>query len=236
MRHLAILTASVVALAVLAPSAAMAQAAVDPHALDELIAPKQTTHAAPPPRKPAVKPPAVAVPYKPTPPVTTAPPAVVVPVAPPPPPVLPPPIEVPVRAAPPAPPPPIATDAPGNFSKIPSGLRITFGTGRADLNPDTAAALRTLAHTAASGTDTAFNITAFAAGTPDDPSSARRLSLSRALAARSVLIAEGVLSIRIYVKALGAVAQSGADAPPDRTDVTIAASPAASPPTQKAAQ
>ena len=43
-----------------------------------------------------------------------------------------------------------------------------------------------------SGGNTSFNVVAYAAGTPEDPSTARRLSLSRALAVRSALIADGV--------------------------------------------
>ena len=43
-----------------------------------------------------------------------------------------------------------------------------------------------------------FNVMAYAAGTPEDPSTPRRLSLSRALAVRRVLMADGVASARIY--------------------------------------
>jgi outer membrane protein OmpA-like peptidoglycan-associated protein len=64
-------------------------------------------------------------------------------------------------------------------------------------------------------------VSAFAAGTPEDPSTARRVALSRALAVRSVLIAEGVPSARIYVKALGASSPTAAEGPADRVDVTV---------------
>jgi outer membrane protein OmpA-like peptidoglycan-associated protein len=143
-----------------------------------------------------------------------------VPLAPPPAPVLPPPVIVPTR--PPAPPPPIPVNAnaPGVVEQIPDGLRITFGDGRADLNPATESALRTLAHAAPA--DASFTVAAFAPGTPDDPSTPRRLSLSRALTIRSVLIAEGIASERIYVKALG-TGHGIADGPADRADVTTAA-------------
>ena len=66
---------------------------------------------------------------------------------------------------------------------------------------------------------------AWSAGTPDDPSTPRRLSLARALAVRAVLISEGVASPRIYVRALGA---DGGD-PPDRAEITRAAAPAPAP-------
>lgn len=146
------------------------------------------------------------------------------PAVPPPPPVLPPPIEVPFRPVEPPSSAPVATDAPGGFEKIPGGLRITFGNGRADLNPNTLAALKTLAHTATPGSNTVFNVTGYAAGAPDDPSTPRRLSLSRAVAVRGVLMGEGVASTQIYVKALGA-ALPAQEMPADRVDITSAIGP-----------
>jgi hypothetical protein len=106
-------------------------------------------------------------------------------------------------------------------------VRVTFGAGRSDLNPQTDAALKGLAHDAPQGT---FNVMAYAAGPADDPSTARRLSLSRALAVRSVLIFEGIPSVRIYVRALGS---NAGDGPIDRVDVTRATTtpaPSAPPP------
>jgi hypothetical protein len=47
---------------------------------------------------------------------------------------------------------------------------------------------------------------------------ARRSSLARGLAVRGALIADGVSSTRIYVRALGSAAGGG---PADRVDVTI---------------
>jgi outer membrane protein OmpA-like peptidoglycan-associated protein len=112
-------------------------------------------------------------------------------------------------------------DAPGEVERTAAGLRVTFGSDRADLNAATASAVRDLAHSAAG--DSSFNVTAYAAGTPDDPSSTRRLSLSRALAVRGILIAEGIPSVRIYVKALGAASPSIAEGPADRVDVAVSA-------------
>jgi hypothetical protein len=57
---------------------------------------------------------------------------------------------------------------------------------------------------------------------PEDPSSPRRLSLARALTVRSVLIAQGFASTRIYVKALGATTPALAEGPPDRVDIVVA--------------
>src|ERR1019366_6816770 len=118
-------------------------------------------------------------------------------------PVIPPAVGGPVRPAPPPMPAAVVANAPGSATAIPDGLRVTFGTDRTDLNPATDSALRALVHDAATtpGASTTFTVTAFAAGTPEDPSTPRRLSLARALAVRSVLINEGIASIRIYVKA-----------------------------------
>jgi outer membrane protein OmpA-like peptidoglycan-associated protein len=141
--------------------------------------------------------------------------------------VLPPPLVVPTRPPAPPPPNPIAAGAPGLVEPIADGVRITFGDSRADLNPATESALRTLAHTAPA--DATFTVAAFAPDIPDDPSTPRRLSLSRALAVRSVLIAEGIASERIYVKALGGGPDIAAG-PANRADVTTAAtSPQAKP-------
>jgi outer membrane protein OmpA-like peptidoglycan-associated protein len=148
-----------------------------------------------------------------------APPQVRVPLGPPPGPVLPPPLIVPIRPPAPPAPAPVAADAPGAAAPIPDGLRVTFGEGRADLNPGTETALRTLAHRAPA--ETSFTVAAFAPGAPEDPSTPRRLSLSRALTVRSVLMAEGIPSVRVYVKAFGA-SHGVEDGPADRVDVTLA--------------
>jgi outer membrane protein OmpA-like peptidoglycan-associated protein len=95
---------------------------------------------------------------------------------------------------------------------------VTFGSGQADLSPDSAAAIQQLVKAAPNNDTTSFNVVAYAAGTPDDPSTARRLSLSRALTIRSALIADGVSSTRIYVRALGAATGDG---PGDRADLTV---------------
>jgi outer membrane protein OmpA-like peptidoglycan-associated protein len=156
-----------------------------------------------------------------TPPPATlpnAPPSTVAlaPIAPPPP---------PVQAAPP-PPPPISDDAVSAAAATGTGLRVTFGTGQADLSPASAAAIKSVVQSVPQGDNVSFNVVAYAAGTPEDPSTARRLSLSRALAVRSVLMAGGVSSSRIFVRALGAAA--GEDAP-DRVDLAVLGGNAAPP-------
>ena len=214
-------------------TATRGHAQVDQRALDQLgpapgaagAAPRPATrpqpgHAHPngphqtlPPLKAApVKPPAATV-------SPTAPPA----------PVLPPPIVVPTRPPPPPTPAAITADAPNVATTLAGGLRITFGDDRADFNPAADAALRALAH---GPPEANYTVAAYAAGSPDDPSTPRRVSLSRALAVRAVLMAEGVASARIYVRALGASMPAIADGPPDRVDITVAGPPA---PSQKAA-
>jgi hypothetical protein len=59
---------------------------------------------------------------------------------------------------------------------------------------------------------------AFAEGTEESASQARRLSLVRALAVRSYLMEKGVRSTRVDVRALGAKAEDG---PADRVDVVL---------------
>ena len=146
---------------------------------------------------------------------------------------LPPPSPVPPARPQPAPATPVTADAPGTAQTQPGGaLRITFGKDRADLNADTDAALRQAARAVKSSPTAAVTINAFASGLPDDPSAARRLSLSRALAARAVLISEGIPSSRIYPRALG---PTGGDTDPDRVDLTVSttaasAAPAGTPP------
>ncbi len=227
---------------------AIAQVTVDLHALDALPGAKPPTHEPVPHRAPRASAPkrtAVAKPAKPAPveataqpeapptgfqPATPAPTVATAPAAPTPPPatlpvappatvaiapVVPPP--PPADAAPPAPP-PISDTATSAATATSAGLRVTFGAGEAELSPDSAASIKKLVQSAPSGGDTSFNVVAYAAGTPDDPSTARRLSLSRALAVRSALMANGVSSARIYVRALGA---PEGDQTPDRVDLAV---------------
>lgn len=168
--------------------------------------------AAPPGPRSLVKQPPV-VPLAPPPEVTLAP-------------LQPPP---PAHPAPPVQPAPVVAGAAGEALPIPDGLRLTFGSGSTDLNPETDAALQKLAHEAAAKPGTTVTVLAYAAGAPDDPSTPRRLSLSRALSARTVLISQGINSTHIYLRALGSNAGKG---PPDRVDVTVNGQAAAAKPEQ----
>ena len=124
-------------------------------------------------------------------------------------------------------PPAVLQDASGTGTAIPSGLRITFGNGQGELSPASEQALKKLVSRVPASETVSYNVLAYAPGTPEDPSTPRRLSLSRALAVRSVLMDAGVPSTRIYVRALGAgtgpggAPPSSAKAPADRVDVSV---------------
>lgn len=141
-----------------------------------------------------------------------------------------PPVVVAPPAHPAAPPPPIpvVADAPGVAGPLPGGgTRVTFGPDRADLNPATAAAVRAVGEAMKDDPDATLDVIARATGMPDDPSTPRRLSLARALAARAVLLGAGVPSTHIFVRALGSTAPD--DGPTDRVDVARTTAPAKSP-------
>ena len=151
---------------------------------------------------------------KPTPVAT--PPAI--PAAPPPPPVFKAPlINVPLHPEPPPPPVPVVASAVGTVSGIDGGSRITFGDGSADLNPAGMQALQAFASQLKADPQARAEIDAYGHGTTDDPSTPRRISLSRGLAARAVLINGGIPSTRIYVRAIGQPPDNG---PADRIDIT----------------
>ncbi len=198
-----------------AAQAQTAQPGVNSNALNALKPTPARPRAAPqrPPVRPsprpnAAKPTPAAVPVPPKPPVVpVAPPAIAA---------IPPAVAVPVQRPPDPPPVVVAADAPGEAFPEPGGVRATFGATRADLNATTEAAIRSFARPLRS-TEQAINVLAYAAGSADDPSTPRRLSLARALAARAVLINEGIPSTRIYVRALGS---AGGDGPADRVDLS----------------
>jgi outer membrane protein OmpA-like peptidoglycan-associated protein len=225
----------------LAAAPVQAQVTVDLQALDKLPGahpparhqgtqkpkprptPKGTAAAKPqmPPAQQAAEKPATAPQVATTspPPTTSTPPPATLPTAPPdtvalvpvPPPAA-------AQPAAPPPPPPISNSAASAATTTGAGLRVTFGAGETDLSPASAAAIKGIVQSAPAGDTTSFNVMAYAAGTPEDPSTARRLSLARALAVRSALMADGVTSSRIYVRALGA---TGGDEAPDRVDLAV---------------
>ncbi len=151
--------------------------------------------------------------------------AIPIPAAPPPNAVIsPPPFIMPAHKPPPPPPVPVKADALGTVTPIEGATRISFGPGSSDLNPTTQAALLKIAADAKADPLMQINVTAWAPGTTEDPSTPRRLSLDRALAARAVLINAGIGSERIHAIAKGF--NDIGTAPPDRVDVAELLPPA----------
>jgi outer membrane protein OmpA-like peptidoglycan-associated protein len=134
--------------------------------------------------------------------------------------IIPPPPVIPAHPKPMPPPVAIKPDAAGASTLIPGGVRLTFGPGTADLNPATNQALLNIAKLAQLDPAMVITINAWAPGTQEDPSTPRRLSLDRALAARAVLINAGIPSERIYAVAKGF---NGIEpGPADRLDILVA--------------
>ena len=187
------------------PMTALAQVATDDRALDSLAKP-----ATPPPARAASPSAPHAKAHRPArtrPAARTAvrkPGTVTMPASPPANPVIaPPPFVMPAHPSPPPPPIPVRADAPGVATPLPHGLRVAFGPGTADMNPAMLAAIRAVAARAVANPAEQLSVTAWAPGTPDDPSTPRRLSLDRALSVRAVLINAGVVSERIRTVAKG---------------------------------
>ncbi|MBH61849.1 MAG: hypothetical protein CL569_05250 [Alphaproteobacteria bacterium] len=96
-------------------------------------------------------------------------------------------------------------------------MRVDFLGATTRLTPDAERSLGSLAATMAES-DGRLQLKAYAGGTGEPLGSARRLSLSRALAVRSFLIEQGIRSTRIDVRALGRAEDSG---PPERVDIVL---------------
>lgn len=127
------------------------------------------------------------------------------------------PAPVATATAPPMPP-PVSNTSTTTAQQSGASMRLTFDSGATDLSPASAATIKEFLGAAPTGDSVTFNVTAYAAGKADDPSVARRLSLSRALAVRNAMIAEGIISSRIYVRALG---NQGGSGPADRVDISV---------------
>jgi outer membrane protein OmpA-like peptidoglycan-associated protein len=123
-----------------------------------------------------------------------------------------------------APPPPAQTAARPPAAALPptapsgAGPRLVFGAGSSELPGGADATLKDVAQRLNADESLRLQVVAYADGTPEQASQARRLSLSRALTVRSYLISQGVRSTRIDVRALGSLASDG---PPDRVDLLI---------------
>lgn len=95
-------------------------------------------------------------------------------------------------------------------------IRIAFPADSAEIPDAVKAQLDALAQKMASDDNMRIQLLAYASGTPETASRARRMSLSRALAVRSYLIKQGVRSTRMDVRALG---NSVEGSPADRVDI-----------------
>ncbi len=99
-----------------------------------------------------------------------------------------------------------------------TALRIPFPGDAAKLPLQAMPALLALAKRLAKDSAIRLQLKAYASGTKDNTSRARRLSLTRALAVRSYLIRQGIRSTRIDVRALGNKADGH---PANRVDLIV---------------
>ncbi|NHO32853.1 OmpA family protein [Acetobacter fallax] len=148
------------------------------------------------------------------------PPPATIPLAPPPLPVLTPP-SVPVELHPfPMPAdPPAEKDAVGNAVPVEGGMRITFAPDSVKLNTETRAAILAVAQALKERPETRALVDSTASGPVNDPSRPRRMSLSRGLVVRAVLMNAGIPSTRIYVRVIGSPSKTGIELPADRVDI-----------------
>ena len=120
----------------------------------------------------------------------------------------------------PIPPQPLVEEkATGAVSTIPGGVRITFAAGVATLNPETHQALLAFGQSLADKPHIRALVDAYSSGAVDDPSLPRRMSLSRGLAARSVLMNGGIPSTRIYLRVIGLPKTPAPDGAQDYIDI-----------------
>ncbi|MEE8333037.1 MAG: OmpA family protein [Alphaproteobacteria bacterium] len=126
----------------------------------------------------------------------------------------------PVRAKPARPKPVRTASVPRKTATraLPRNVQVLFDAGSAKLNTAATASMKRVADSMKSDTAMRIQLLAYAGGATTSASQARRLSLSRALAARSYLISRGVRSTRIDVRALGNKSTAG---PPDRIDLKV---------------
>lgn len=94
---------------------------------------------------------------------------------------------------------------------------ITFSSESADLSSEAKQQLRELAAHLSQNASARIQLLAYAEGSDEDASQARRLSLSRALAVRAYLLDHGIRSTRIDVRALGHDAPGSG--PTDRVNI-----------------
>lgn len=127
----------------------------------------------------------------------------------------------PAATRPPAPPTQTASLPPGGgLPTRERPFRIRFADQSTDLPEQAKSALNQLAQRLKDNEAPRIQLIAYAAGTAETASQARRLSLSRALALRTYLIDQGVRGNRMDVRALGNKLED--DGPADRVDIVVA--------------
>jgi outer membrane protein OmpA-like peptidoglycan-associated protein len=97
---------------------------------------------------------------------------------------------------------------------------IVFAEGSAELPPEATQQLDAIATKLDQDPSLRLQLMAYASGTDDEASRARRISLSRALTVRAYLIDKGVRSTRMDVRALGNKVEGD---PADRVDIVTMA-------------
>lgn len=98
-------------------------------------------------------------------------------------------------------------------------LSLAFDGHSSDLTPDAESKLRNVIKQLSGMPETRLQVRAYAAGEDGSKSSARRISLSRALAVRSFLMDNGIRPTRVDVRALGTETDRS---PLDRADLIFA--------------
>jgi outer membrane protein OmpA-like peptidoglycan-associated protein len=133
----------------------------------------------------------------------------------------PPPSEPRVAAAPPPPPPspPAAIPVVAPATAAAGTHSILFAPGAADVPSEAHATLDALARRLATNGSLRLQVIAYAKGSDDEASRARRLSLARAIAVRAYLIEKGVPGVRMDVRALGN--RITGPGPADRVDLVV---------------
>jgi len=109
----------------------------------------------------------------------------------------------------------------GSSPVMPEGLapaaRLRFASGAEDMDEAAIALVDALVSENGSGARV-IQVRAYAAGSSETNSAARRLSLKRAVAVRTYMIHKGMQAARIDVRALGPAPDAG---PADRVDIVI---------------
>lgn len=105
-------------------------------------------------------------------------------------------------------------------TKVPTTgpLTVLFSPGSAVLNTEASERIDAVHGKMESDQSLRLQLVAYATSTDDNPSRARRLSLSRALTVRSQLVEKGIKSTRMDVRALG---NKFEEAPGDRVDLVL---------------